>query len=62
METLNVNGLSETDVKLLKDLVERLKAKAQERAEQPEERPVQYRSWPLGVKGEVTRKDIYDYL
>ncbi len=62
METLDVNGLSETDVNLLRDLIERLKAKAQKRAEQPEERLVQYRSWPLGVKGEVTRQEIYDYL
>ena len=26
------------------------------------EKDVEYRRWPLGVKGEITRKEIYDHL
>jgi len=26
------------------------------------EKDIEYRRWPLGVKGEITRKEIYDHL
>ena len=60
MEQLDVSGLKPEEVKLLKEFLELLKARAIK--QQAPEKEVEYRSWPLGVKGKITRKDIYDYL
>ena len=30
--------------------------------ERPPEKNVEYRRWQLGVKGEITRKEIYDQI
>lgn len=30
--------------------------------ERPLDKDVEYRRWPLGAKGEITRKEIYDHL
>jgi G:T-mismatch repair DNA endonuclease (very short patch repair protein) len=65
-DTINVRDLPEEDVQFLERWVERLRAKARrerQRAEELEkmEEPV-FAVWPLGVKGKLTREDIYDYL
>lgn len=63
-DTLDVTGLNEQDVSLLEALVERLREnkrkKKPEKAEEKED--ITLASWPLGVKGKLTRKEIYDYL
>ena len=63
-DTLDVTGLNEQDVSLLDALVERLREnkrkKKPEKAEEKED--ITLASWPLGVKGRLTRKEIYDYL
>jgi hypothetical protein len=55
---------NEQDVSLLEALVERLREtkrkKKPEKAEEKED--ITFASWPLGVKGRLTRKEIYDYL
>lgn len=63
METINLRGLKEEDSRLLKKLVEFLRA----RSEQEESRgaaaeDIVYHSWPLRVTGIVSREEIYDYL
>jgi hypothetical protein len=63
-DTINVQDLPEEDVQLLERWVERLRAKIRrqraverERREEPN-----FATWPLGVKGKLTREEIYDYL
>lgn len=60
MERIELTGLRPEDVKLIKEFLEFLKRRAA-REEQPET-AVEYHSWPLGVRGEITRRQIYDYL
>jgi len=65
-DTINVRDLLEEDVQLLERWVERLRAKARrekQRSAEPEKReePI-FAVWPLGVKGKLTREEIYDYL
>ena len=62
METLDLTGLTENDVQMLKELVEFLKHRPPKHEETGTESKIEYRSWPLGVKGPITRKEIYDYL
>lgn len=65
-DTINVRDLPEEDVQLLERWVERLRAKArrarQRSAEPKKEDGPAFAVWPLGVKGKLTREDIYDYL
>jgi hypothetical protein len=65
-DTINVRDLHEEDVQLLERWVERLRARARragQRSDEPEkqEEPA-FAVWPLGVKGPLTREEIYDYL
>lgn len=65
-DTINVRGLPEDDVHLLERWVERLRAKAKrerQKSDEPgkQEEPA-FAVWPLGVKGKLTREEIYDYL
>ena len=60
MQQIDCTGLGPEEVKLVKEFLEFLKARA---SRQPvREEDIEYRQWPLGVKGEVTRKEIYDNL
>jgi len=58
MEHIDCTGLTPEDVRLVKALLEFLKARGAKR--QGDGREVEYSRWPLGVKGEITRKEIYD--
>jgi hypothetical protein len=65
-DTINVRGLPEKDVRLVERWVERLRSKARTNTPRPEgpeknELPV-FAIWPLGIKGKLTREEIYDYL
>jgi hypothetical protein len=60
MERIDLAGLRPEDVKLMKELLEFLKTRAAQ--EELPERDIEYRSWPLGVRGKITRREIYDYL
>lgn len=63
MEKINLTGLDEEDMKLLKKLVDFLQAKARAKKGGATAGPeISYRSWPLGVKGRITREEIYDFL
>ncbi len=62
--TINVRDLPEQDVQLLERWVERLRAKVkrQRAAERERKEEPNFATWPLGVKGKLTREEIYDYL
>jgi hypothetical protein len=66
-DTINVRGLPEEDIQLVQRLVERLRARAKRNTgpgneSEPEGVEVRFGTWALGVKGKLTRKEIYDYL
>ena len=62
--TIDVHGLPEKDVQLIERMVERLrtKVKRDKLAPQEEKQEIAFAAWPLGVKGNLTREEIYDYL
>lgn len=65
-ETINVRDLPDEDVQLLERWVERLRARAKRKRQRPSEpekkEEPEFAVWPLGVKGKLTREEIYDYL
>lgn len=62
-DSIDVRGLDQQDVSLIEALVQRLRDRARKKKEaKPEEGSTVFASWPLGVKGKLTRKEIYDYL
>ena len=63
-DTINVRDLPKEDVQLLERWVERLRAKVrrQRAAERESREEPDFATWPLGVKGKLTRDEIYDYL
>jgi len=60
--TIEVEGLSEEQVKLVEEFVEFLRTKNRVRPAEESQEDVTFKSWPLGVKGKITREEIYDYL
>lgn len=60
---IDVRDLPEKDVRLIERLVERLRIKAKrDKAKKEEKQDISFATWPLGVKGNLTREEIYDYL
>ena len=68
MDHIDVHDLSEEEARLIATFVEflrrRKQAAAQREVEQVEKMtpPVHFSIWPLGVKGTLSREDIYDHL
>lgn len=60
MESIDLTGLKPEEVTLIKEFLAFLKARSAG-APAPE-KAIEYHRWPLGVKAEITRKVIYDYL
>jgi len=62
-DSIDVRGLDQQDVGLIEALVERLREWARKKKEaKAEKEGTVFASWPLGTKGKLTRKEIYDYL
>ena len=62
-ETIDVHDLPEEEIKLLQEFIEFLREKAKVREEATvEKEEIIFAAWPLGVKGRLTRGEIYDYL
>ena len=61
--TIDLRDLPEEETKLVQEFVEFLKkkAKAREKKDHKSEETI-FATWPLGVKGKLTRREIYDYL
>jgi hypothetical protein len=58
---IDVKGLPEEHVKLIEEFVRFLKLQAGKTIK-PLESDITFAEWPLGVKGALTREEIYDYL
>ena len=62
-EAIDVHDLPEEEIKLLQKFIEFLREKAKVRGKATAEREeIIFATWPLGVKGKLTREEIYDYL
>jgi hypothetical protein len=60
---IDVRDLPEKDVRLIERLVKRLRTRAKrEKTRQEEKDDISFATWPLGVKGNLPREEIYDYL
>ncbi|MDE0043252.1 MAG: hypothetical protein OXT74_14530 [Candidatus Poribacteria bacterium] len=64
METLDVRDLPDDQIEFLQQLIEFMRQNPQKPVTLPidEMETIQLRSWPLGVKRDVSREKIYDYL
>ena len=64
MDTLDVQGLPDDQIEFLQQLIEFMRQNHQKPVTPPidETETIQLRSWSLGVKGTVSRTEIYDYL
>ncbi len=69
MDHIDVHDLSEDEARVLAAFVEFLRSRKQEAAQQEVRQvettpPLQspFAVWPLGVKGTLSREEIYDHL
>jgi len=62
-EKIDVHGLLGEQVKLVEEFVQFLRQKAKRREKEVKgKEEVTFASWPLEVKGQLKRSEIYDYL
>ena len=62
-EAIDVHDLPENEVRFVKELVELLREKKQETKKDGEaSEEINFATWPLRVKGKLTREEIYDHL
>ena len=59
-DTIDVHDLPEEDIRFLEKIVSALRKKAKNVPGEKDD--VAFKVWPLGVKGKLTRSEIYDYL
>lgn len=64
MDMLDVRGLPDDQIEFVQQLIEFMRQQHQEPLMQPQDETetIHLRSWSLGVKGEMSREEIYDYL
>ena len=64
MDMLDVRGLPDDQIEIIQQLIKFMRQKHQKPFTQPEDETesIHLRSWSLGVKGEMSREEIYDYL
>ena len=65
MDMLDVRGLSNDQIEFLQQLIEFMRQPRQKlhtQLQQDETETIHLRSWSLGVKGNISRDEIYDYL
>lgn len=68
MEHIDVHDLSEDEARLVAAFVAFLRRRKREAAQQESRQeeapspPNSFAVWPLGVKGTLSRDEIYDYL
>jgi ribosomal protein S13 len=60
MERLEVGDLTEEEIRIVKEFIDSIRARRAEKLRRSEE--IKFKSWPLKVKGRLTREEIYDYL
>lgn len=58
-EVIDLEGLSEEEIRRVKELVEFFKSKKERRKEEK----IELRTWDLGkIRGNLSREEIYDWL
>lgn len=64
MDTLDVQGLPDDQIEFLRELIEFMRQNQKKLATPliDESQTIHLHSWPLGVKSDVSREEIYDYL
>ncbi len=64
MESIDVHDLPEDEAQLVAELVEALRHRKpeEEAAEEPVPGESPFAVWDLGVKGTLSREEIYDHL
>ena len=64
MDMLDVRGLPDDQIEFIQQLIEFMRQQHQKPLTQPEDETeiIHLRGWALGVKGEISREEIYDYL
>jgi len=58
-EIINVEDLSDEEVKQVEDFIEFLKARKEGKGEKKESEDIAFASWHLEVKGKLRREEIY---
>lgn len=61
-EFIDVRGLPDDQIQFLQQLIEFMRHRRQEETPQPEPETINFRDWPLGATGPLSREEIYDYL
>ncbi len=60
MEKLEVKDLTEEEIKIVREFIDLLRTR---RAKKPRgSKEIAFKSWPLKVKGRLTREEIYGHL
>ena len=64
MDMLDVRDLPDDQIEFIQQLIEFMRQQHQKPLTQPEDETgaIHLRSWSLGVKGEISREEVYDYL
>ena len=63
-DRIDVHDLPDEEIKLIREFVEFLREKERVKKQKKEGRKerIGFATWPLGIKGKLSRKEIYDYL
>ena len=62
--TIDVHDLPEEEIRFVQNIINLLKERERIKKVEVggEKEKIAFASWPLGVKGKLTRQEIYDYL
>ena len=69
-KNIDLNGLPEEEAKLIAEIVDYLKFRATQQTHSVEKKgkridetkTIRFKSWPLGAKGRLNRREIYEHL
>ncbi len=62
-KVIDIHDLPEEEVKLVQKFIEFLRKKSKKEGDAGSEKEkIHFGAWALGAKGNLTRKEIYDYL
>jgi len=62
-DTIDVHDLPKEETEFIQRIVEFFRRQEQMKGIKAEKQEkISFASWPLGIKGKLTRKEIYDYL
>jgi hypothetical protein len=62
VNTIDVRGVGDEDLKVLNEFPDSLRRKSSRRTAAMAKEDTRFANWPPGVKGSLTRREIYDHL